>query len=183
MRNLPWLGLVLLVASSAASRDIRGSLVLAGDQAMTIENEHVRVHGTISLSGNAKLIIRGATVEIVQSYHEQYPVKLEGQAQLIVEDAHLDSDYNFSIELWGRSSLLMTRTNAPQAVVTLINSVFNEISDSTIRMFSAEPTVFPFTPQTGLARARVRSSRIRDVGLGVAGTAEVTVRGLKAGDR
>lgn len=175
--------LIVGILVSGRGRDIRGDLVLASGQSMAIESETVRVHGKVTLGDGAYLVVRKATLEIVQSYHEEFPVRLEGRARLVAEDAVITSDYAASIELWGHASLRMVRTKGSKSVVTMMGSSQVEIEESDILMLSIEPTVWEFTPHLGLARAVVRGTSIWNLGLGVSGTSKLTVRGLSAAGR
>jgi hypothetical protein len=167
-----------LLAVGGAARDIPGDLLLTGSQRELIENETVRVHGSVILRDRASLIVRNAIVEIVQSYHEEYGIELEGRAKLQSENASFVSAYTFLLELWGSSSLVMADTMADRCIVTMADSGQAEIRDSSISMLAAEPTVVRFTPQHGLATAVIERSSVHHVGLAISGAAELTITGV-----
>ncbi|MEM2126137.1 MAG: hypothetical protein QXQ53_07060 [Candidatus Methanosuratincola sp.] len=169
--------------ATGAERVIRGNLVLAGTQTMLISGETLRVQGAVVLRDQACLTIRTGTLEIVQSYHEEFTIKLEGSARLIVEDATINSNYACSIVLWDRSSLNIVRSKCPQSVVTLAGSSKVVLEDSAILMLSVEPTVFQFTPYQGLASVVARRTSIYNLALGISGNCKVSIQGLEAAAR
>lgn len=69
---------------------------LTGNQILLIENTTYTNKGNIFLSDNAQLIIRNATFNFEQDYHEQYRIQLNGNSRLTIEsNSTLTSPYRF----------------------------------------------------------------------------------------
>ena len=69
---------------------------LTGNQILLIENTTYTNKGNITLGDNAQLIIRNASFNFDQDYHEQYSIQLNGNSRLTIESSStLTSPYRF----------------------------------------------------------------------------------------
>jgi len=100
----------LTVQTSAAERHHSGDLELTGTQTLLIENETYYQDGEIRILGQARLIVRNATLVLVQEYHEEHNIRVDQNAHIEITDSTVRSSFDISIvTLSGKATGELTR--------------------------------------------------------------------------
>lgn len=100
---------VFLFYTESSADDI----VLTGTQTLRIENTAYSNKGNIHLHDSAILIIRNATFDFQQDFHEQYGIVLRGNATLrIINNSVLTSSQRFLVGLFDNSQVIVDSSTA-----------------------------------------------------------------------
>jgi hypothetical protein len=87
-----------------------GNLELTGTQTLIIENKTYYQDGDIVLSDRAQLILRNATLVMVQAYHEEHNIRVDQSARIELTDATIRSSFDLStVTLSAKATAKLTR--------------------------------------------------------------------------
>lgn len=86
-----------------------GNLIIDGIQTFIIENCTYIQTGNIEVKDYGKLVARNVEIQINQSYFNQYELRVEDYAALVLEDAFLGSDWPIDLRFMGHSSITFNK--------------------------------------------------------------------------
>jgi len=96
--------------TSPAETHHSGNLELTGTQTLIIENKTYYQDGDIVLSDRAQLILRNATLVMVQAYHEEHNIRVDQSARIELTDATIRSSVDLStLTLSAKATAKLTR--------------------------------------------------------------------------
>ncbi|USH00385.1 S-layer protein [Thermococcus argininiproducens] len=93
---------LFLVPPVSAGSFHSGTLIIDGTE-YKIEDSTLLQEGNIIVQNGGKLIIKNATLELLQDYHAHYGIIIKDNSQLIVENSIITSDYQFYIRFHSNS--------------------------------------------------------------------------------
>lgn len=172
-----------------APRDVHhaGDLELSGNQVMTIEDVTYYQQGNISLLGNSKLIVRNATLIIVQEYHEQNNIRVDENAELQLAGAAVRSSFDLSNTTF-TADARGTFTNARvEGWVVLEGGGNLDCRSSVLGPNSGGLIVADGQTEIGIASVKTATVRLSDVAihefsLSIYSTCSVTISDARPGN-
>jgi len=87
-----------------------GDIVVEGNEVLVIEDVYFTQTGGISIRDNASLVLRNATLNLVQTSSYQYEIYVSGSATLISQDSFIVSNYWFQTWFVGSSKAWLNST-------------------------------------------------------------------------
>lgn len=117
------------------------------------------------MQDGAKLLIRNATLNLIQDYHDQYKIYLLDQALLEVADSSIDSPYLHL--LWAQDTAAVTLTNSMATAAEIRafdNASFHAIGSQICQMMAGAGDHWPYEP-TDYASLVLEDSSIGSIGL------------------
>lgn len=118
-------------AVKAADEIYNGDLILTGNNVTTIENRIFHINGSIIATENSTLILNNAWINFTQTSNNQFEMDIRGNAQLIVENSNITSEYQFSINLLENSTAAIEKLSTTAYLIYLWGYSSASISNST----------------------------------------------------
>jgi len=142
-----------------------GDLIITGTQVFTIENTTYNQYGNVYVQDGGKLLIRNATLNFIQDYHDQNKIYLLDQASLEVTDSSIDSPYLHL--LWAQDTAAITLINSTAAsaeIRVFDNASFHAIGCQICQMLGGAGDHWPYEP-TDYSTLVLEDSSIGSIGL------------------
>ncbi|ACS91035.1 hypothetical protein [Thermococcus sibiricus] len=139
--------------SAASTMFHTGTLLIDGTE-YKIEDMTFLQEGNIIIQNSGKLVIRNATLELLQDYHNNYGIVVKDTSELVVEDSVITSDYQFHINFHSNSKGVFTGLSSTKRAPIISLSTGSPVLQISNSSFDALET----TPYLSGGQATVKNS-------------------------